>query len=201
MNLNIEIKGRIYQVRPIAPADEALLLEGFDSLSDQARRLRFFAPTPKLSRGQVQYLTSVDQVDHVALGILDEETPVAVGRFIRLDDDSGSADVAITVVDSYQRRGLGFYLLEALATAAISRGVKTLHLDVLAENDSMLGLLERAGAQRVSVEEMIHLTLSSDSVPVPPQAWALLQLLDRAASQRSNQIRQSRHEESLSGVE
>ena len=47
-------------VRPIEPADKALLLEGFERLSEESRYRRFLAPMPELNDATLRYLTEVD---------------------------------------------------------------------------------------------------------------------------------------------
>ncbi|MDH3518005.1 MAG: GNAT family N-acetyltransferase [Acidimicrobiia bacterium] len=180
--LQVDIKGHTYGVRPLLPSDEDLLVAGFESLSDEARRMRFFVPTPRLSKTQLHYLTDVDQENHVAIGVLDGAAPVAVGRLIRLDGDPGSADVAITVVDSHQRHGIGLYLVQALAVLARPRRVDELHFDVLAENEPMLRLLDRLGARRTEEGALVHLVVESGSAPEPPHADELVRLFDMAGS-------------------
>lgn len=182
--VNVEIKGHRYQVRPVVASDEALLLSGFETLSDEARRMRFFVPTPRLSRTQLHYLTDVDQENHVAFGILDGSVPLALGRFIRLEADPRGADIALTVVDSHQRRGLGLFLLEMLAFAALSRDIDTLHFDVLAENEPMCRLLERLGARRTEDGALVHFVLDPSTIPAPPNGSELVRMLDAVASVR-----------------
>ncbi len=202
MELEIEIQARHYRMRPIGPTDDALILAGFEALSEEARRHRFLVATPRLSKSQLHYLTTVDQRDHVAIGLLEAGgTPVAVGRFIRLDDDSDGADVAITVVDSHQRRGLGSFLLGVLAVAAVERGIGLLHFDVLAENAGMLGLLEGVGAQRTSAGSMVHLTVPPGAVPAPAEARRISRIVGLAAWQYAQQSLQPADERRLCGVE
>lgn len=181
-SVEVEFKGERFQVRPVVPADEALLVAGFERLSEETRRMRFFVPTPRLSRSQLHYLTSVDQVNHIAVGVLDGDVPVAVGRCIRLEADPKSADIAITVSDSHHRRGIGLFLVRALAAAAVSRGIEMLHFDVLAENEAMLRLLERVGARRTEQGTLVHLVVEAGAVDPPPDAVALVGLLDALAS-------------------
>ena len=55
------------------------------------------------------------------------------------------AEVALAVIDEFQRRGLGGTLLSILARVAREHGIQTFSLIVLPENDEMLGLLRRMG--------------------------------------------------------
>ncbi len=138
-------------VRPLLYGDRFELATAFLQLSDRSRRLRFFAPPLELDVDDLDYLTNLDYEDHFALGVfaLDEvgQPGVAVGRFIRDPQQRDEAEVAITVVDRFQRRGLGTLLSRRLAHFAIERGVRTFVSYVLWENDDMLDLLRGEGAR------------------------------------------------------
>jgi ribosomal protein S18 acetylase RimI-like enzyme len=159
--------GSQVQIRPVTPDDKPLLLEGFSRLSSRARYLRFLTPAERLSARQLAYLSEVDHHDHVAWGVLDGDNAAAVGRWVRLDEEPSAADVAVTVLDDYQRRGIGRMLIAVLAVSARARGVGVLHFDVLAENEGMLGLLRSLGAIRTGQNGVVHLVLDVHSVPAP----------------------------------
>ncbi|MGF1666578.1 MAG: GNAT family N-acetyltransferase [Acidimicrobiia bacterium] len=159
--------GSIFIVRPVTGDDKHLILTGFDQLSERSRYLRFLSPMPSLSRGQLAYLSELDHRHHVAIGILDGDKPVAIGRFIRFDDDPTTADVAITVIDDYQGRGVGRVIIEVLAMLARHRDIRWMHFDVLAENTGMLALLDRFDAVRTPSGPVVHAVLDADTVPNP----------------------------------
>src|SRR5258708_38701073 len=73
-----------------------------------------------------------------------KERIVGVARY---DRASGTdvAEVAVAVVDEFQRRGLGGALLAILARVAREHGIKSFSLIVLPENQQMLGLLRKMG--------------------------------------------------------
>lgn len=160
--------GSHIQLRPVTPDDKPLIADGFSRLSARARYLRFLAPAERLSQSQLAYLAEVDHHDHVAWGVLDGDSAAAVGRWVRLQDDPAAADVAITVLDEYQRRGIGRLLIGVLAVCARARGVGVLHFDVLAENAQMIGLLQSLGAVPAREGEVIHWVLDVSRVPAPP---------------------------------
>ncbi|MEX0657820.1 MAG: GNAT family N-acetyltransferase [Egibacteraceae bacterium] len=68
---------------------------------------------------------------------------------MRLPDEPAVAEVAVTVADHYQGRGLGTLLLALVARSAIENGIATLRHYVLAENQSMLGVLADLPVTRV----------------------------------------------------
>jgi GNAT superfamily N-acetyltransferase len=175
--------GSIFTVRPVTGDDKHLILTGFDQLSERSRYLRFLSPMPSLSRGQLAYLSELDHRHHVAIGILDGDKPVAIGRFVRFDDDPTTADVALTVIDAYQGRGIGRVVIEVLAMLARHRDIRWMHFDVLAENTGMLALLDRLDAVRTPSGPVVHAVLDADTVPNPVgMSGDLLGLVEEVAA-------------------
>jgi GNAT superfamily N-acetyltransferase len=62
-----------------------------------------------------------------------------------LPDKEGVVDVAVTVGDRWQGRGLGTALLARLIERARDEGHLALHATVLAENRASIAMLRRAG--------------------------------------------------------
>jgi GNAT superfamily N-acetyltransferase len=139
-------------LRPVGPADRELLADGFERLSPESRYRRFFAPLRALPGHVLDYLTSIDHVDHFAWGALVRGDGgawlgVGVSRYVRLPADPEAADAAVTVVDDWQGRGLGRILLDALVLEALENGIIRFEGDVLVENRPMQELLRRTGAR------------------------------------------------------
>lgn len=144
--------GRRILFRPIQPDDKDLLVGGFQRLSPQSRYRRFFRSIDHLSPGQLEYLTEVDGVDHVAWVALlpdarPEEQGAGVARWIRLSDEPEAAEAAVTVVDSLHGMGIGTTLLHLLGRAAVERGVKRFKAWVLGDNLTIQRLLREMGAR------------------------------------------------------
>ncbi len=175
--------GSIFTVRPVTGDDKRLILTGFDQLSERSRYFRFLSPMPSLSRGQLAYLSELDHRHHVAIGILDGDKPVAIGRFVRFDEDPTAADVALTVIDAYQGRGVGRVTIEVLAMLARHRDIRWMHFDVLAENTAMLALLDRLDAVRTPSGPVVHAVLDVETVPIPVgMSGDLLGLVEEVAA-------------------
>ena len=135
------------RIAPITPADRERLRRGFQEASTELRYRRFLTPLSRLTEAQLDYLTDVDFVDHVAWGV--ETVPagagIAIGRWIRLRDAAGAAEVAVSVLDAYQRRGVATALLAVLAQSARERGIQELRAEVLADNEPVARLLDKLG--------------------------------------------------------
>jgi GNAT superfamily N-acetyltransferase len=131
-------------MRPIAPADKALLQSGVGRLSPETAYRRFLTAKPRLSPAELRYLTEVDGRDHIALVVLDDcGDLVAVGRLVRNDERPDTAELAIVVADCWQRRGLG----RTLAAALTGRmdGITRVSGTMLASNRAALGLMRTIG--------------------------------------------------------
>jgi GNAT superfamily N-acetyltransferase len=136
---------------PVTPDDRQRMVDGLKRLSPQSRYLRFFTGLREFTPAQLDYFTHVDQVDHVAWGAQDPNKPgrpgMGLARFARLADRTGTAEFAVTVVDDYQRKGLGSLLLAVLYAAAERRGIDRLTALVLPDNDTMFNWMESLGGQ------------------------------------------------------
>ena len=146
-------------LRPVLPGD-AERFTGNGSFSRETLYRRYQGATP--SRAGLVYLFEVDYVDHfVWVAVAGVDGPaVADARFIRDQDDPGSAEVALTVADAYQGRGIGTLLLDALAVAARVDGVSRFHARVLAENPGARALGDK-----------MHLHWERDEPGVVTTAW------------------------------
>src|SRR5204862_1023274 len=136
--------GARLQIRPILPSDRGKLADTQPGFSRESHYKRFFS-APPLSDKVVQYLVDVDYADHfawVALAADDVDAPgVASARYIRERTAPDTAEVAFSVIDDYQGRGLGTLLAGALAVAATENGVHRFRARVLAENEPMRAIL------------------------------------------------------------
>jgi L-amino acid N-acyltransferase YncA len=68
-------------------------------------------------------------------------------------DEPGQAEVAFTVVDKYQGRGVGAALLRHLAMIARQAGLRELVAYVLADNRAMLKVFEKSGLKYSTTRE------------------------------------------------
>jgi len=120
----IELRdGSLVRLRQGHSSDKELLIRGFARLSPESRYRRFLAATPELTEEMVRYLTQIDHRDHEAIIALEDKTGEGIGvaRYVRSKERPDVAEVAVTVVDDWQGRGLGTLLLEAISARARRR--------------------------------------------------------------------------------
>jgi RimJ/RimL family protein N-acetyltransferase len=143
--------GTAVALRPLGPGDGKMLAAGFDRLSERSRYRRFLSPVPRLTSSMLDFLTSVDGADHRAWGALVDEPagPVGAGvaRWVRSRQDPKVADMAVTVIDDYQGRGLGALLQDVAVIDAFAFGIERFEGVVLAENVASRRMLARGGAK------------------------------------------------------
>jgi GNAT superfamily N-acetyltransferase len=159
--------GRIVYLRAIRPSDRENLRRGFLQLSKASVRDRFFSVKRDLTPAELTYFTEVDFLHHVALiAELQDGTqlrPVGVGRFVRKDDQPDHSEIALTVIDELQGKGIGKVLLNRLIDCARELGVRHLDATVLVQNTRVSGMLRRIGLPLAATTadgiETISLTL------------------------------------------
>lgn len=135
--------GGTAHLRPVRPDDADRLRRFYARLSDETIYFRFFSLVRELSQRDIERFTVVDHHDRVALIATIADEMVGVVRYERLDADT--AEVAFTIEDAHQGRGIGSVFLEHVAAAARERGISRFVADVLPANNKMLHVFEEAG--------------------------------------------------------
>ena len=155
--------GGTVHLRPIRPDDEAGLLGLFTRLSSESVYMRFFSPVQAPTDQQLAHFTHVDYVDRMALVAELGNDIVAVARYDR-PPEAAIAEVAFTVQDDQQGRGLATIMLEHLAAVARTRGIHAFMAETLPDNRRMLGVFRDAGFQVVRdfADGVVHVTFPID---------------------------------------
>ncbi|MGH9009077.1 MAG: GNAT family N-acetyltransferase [Acidimicrobiia bacterium] len=142
------------QIRPVRGDDAQRLIDLHVRCSEQARYFRFHAAKPRLRAAEAEYLAAVDGEARVALAATTfedgEERIVADARFDLVGD--GDAEAALLLQDDVTGRGLGTLLFDRLLERAAGLGVRRVLLDILPENQAMLALARRVGAEPVAFD-------------------------------------------------
>ena len=141
--------GSTVLIRQVRRTDAPLLADGFARLSARSRQMRFLGNKHTLSEAELRYLTEVDHHDHEALGALcpADGRGVGIARYVRDTDDPRAAEIAVTIADDWQGRGLGTELLARLSDRARQAGISRFTATVSADNVAMPRLLWKMGAE------------------------------------------------------
>jgi GNAT superfamily N-acetyltransferase len=172
--------------------DRQAFLRNFEHLSERTRYRRFLAPIKRLTSDEITYFTEVDHRDHEALIAMTEDGEiVGIARYIRFGPGSPEAEVAVTVADQWQGRGVGTALLARLAERGAGVGVKAFRGLCLTANTDMQQLLKELGpgARKSHPEEGI-VEIEAPLPPIGEQRRVLDPAL-RAAARGHNHAKQA----------
>lgn len=167
--------GTRLRLRPIDSSDRAGISAMFAELSPATRYRRFLSPKSELTPHDLSYLADVDQVHHVAIAAVDEITGSIVGvcRCVQSNDKVDVAEVALTVVDGLQGKGIGTALAIRTVELASANGIATLTATTLWDNRPARALL-RSLSFRVhasSCHEIEHVLDLGRGAPEEPVPW------------------------------
>jgi ribosomal protein S18 acetylase RimI-like enzyme len=169
--------GTLALVWELLPSDREALRVGYEQLSDESRFHRFLTGVPHLTPPLLDHLVDdVDGIDHVALVLVAVDAdgvglPVGVARMIRYPDDPSAADLAVTVLDEWQGRGVATALLDELVRrrpAGVTRVVTT----IAADNGAALAMVRRLGRTTVTSTDASGLDITVELDPEPPDRVA-----------------------------
>jgi protein lysine acetyltransferase len=140
--------GTELHLRPVLPGDNERTTNGPVEFSSETLYRRFQTPRNP-TESLLRYLFEVDYVHHFVWVMTDgtDGPVVADARFVRDESDPAVAEVAFIVADAYQGKGIGTFLMGALAIAAAYHGVRRFSAQVLTDNYPMRAILDRFGAE------------------------------------------------------
>jgi acetyl coenzyme A synthetase (ADP forming)-like protein len=141
------------------PDDDKRLLGLFTSLSEESLWMRFFAPTKGAALAAEAHRET--NLDHT-FGLLALSGPEerVVGHAFYAGLDEHRAEVAFTIANDFQGRGLGTILLGQLAEVAEANNIQMFEAEVVAANHAMLHVFRESGFPiEVSAEAgQLHVT-------------------------------------------
>ena len=173
--------GSMATLSPVVPDDLELFEEGLDKLSVESRFTRFGQGIAHLTRAELDYLTDVDQRSHVAWGALIDGEVAGAGRYVATD--RGCSEVALTVIDEYQHRGLGSVLLGALVAVARADGVDELCFEVVPGNVAVERLLNGIDLRPDDSGSLIEGRVRVSDLPESPLAEELVAVMNACRGQ------------------
>ncbi len=140
--------GQSLRIRLVRPDDKKRMEELFNRLSPRSRYLRFQYSKDHMTEEDLRHFTESAPPRRYACvattGEGEKERIVAVGSWDALPDGKG-AEIAFTVEDNIQLRGIGTLLLEQLVKAATAYNITRFEARVLDENTRMLEVFDESG--------------------------------------------------------
>ena len=119
-------------------------------MSAQSRWQRFASAVHELSEAHLNQLTNLDGRDRVAwcavIARSDKSRGIGLARYIRLFDETGTAEFAVTVIDEFQGQGIGMTLLKQLIESAQENDINALRGYIIPSNKGMLEMCKRLKA-------------------------------------------------------
>jgi RimJ/RimL family protein N-acetyltransferase len=139
--------GSRVQIRAQRPTDREAVLAAVRRASAKTLYQRFLGVRREFSEEELHFFLEIDQVSHVVLvaETVEDSGTVIVGggRYVLVEPRR--AEVAFTVIDAYQKRGIGTALMRRLAAIGREAGLTELVAEVLADNTPMMKVFKRSG--------------------------------------------------------
>ena len=143
-------------LRHIAPTDAAREQAFVRGLSPESSYLRFHGTIKELSKKDLKEFTDPDSRNTVALIVLCSgetgEEEIGVARYV-IDPDGVNCEFAIVVADTWQKRGIGTRLMNALIRHLQVSGVKRISGYVLKKNSAMRKFIKQLGFAETNVPD------------------------------------------------
>jgi GNAT superfamily N-acetyltransferase len=144
-------RANLLTARPICEHDYTLLNEMLRRLSTATWYKRFLMPVPVISEELAQreaerLVLESNRLRTVLLAttwVQGCEQAVAIAELVRENGVASIAEMALVVVDSYQREGIGSALAIQLVKLAIQYEVTTLRIVTLAHNEAVRRLVRK----------------------------------------------------------
>jgi acetyltransferase len=128
-------------LRPVKPTDVKLTMDFYKKLSDRTKYLRFFTPKREAREDRVEKFTSVDYETSMVMVAVHDDVMVGAARF-DWDEREKVLELAETVRDDWQGKGLGTILFKKIVEIAREKGHRTMTAIILDENKKALSILQ-----------------------------------------------------------
>jgi len=151
--------GSTVHIRMMRPGDEQGLLALFESLSEESRWFRFYSPvTGSALAAEAHREANLDRTFGLIALSGTEDRVVGHAFYAVLDQDR--AEVAFTIANDFQRRGLATILLGQLAEVAAANGIQIFEAEVVASNHAMLHVFRESGfpIEVSAIASQLHVT-------------------------------------------
>lgn len=159
----LDINGEKILIRPSKPVDERRIQEHYYSLPKEDVLTRFFCQKTIFGRTEMESRSHVDYVNDITLVAVVGEfgfgKVVAVAESMKLKG-SNISEVAFSVSEEYQGKGLGTFFIKKLAAVARESGIAGLTAYTFPSNKAMIALFKTLPYKVKTVYEDGDLVLS-----------------------------------------
>jgi GNAT superfamily N-acetyltransferase len=163
-HVHLIVAGESVTVRPICADDTLMEGEFVRNLSLETKHYRFLCGVKELSPAELKGLCNVDGRSSMAFVATVQkdghETEIGVSRYVSSSKED-VREMAVTIADEWQHKGLGSLLVNHLTTYAKSHGVKQLYSMDLADNSAMRELARELGMSASRDPEDTHQVIYS----------------------------------------
>ncbi len=155
--------GATISVRAVGAGDKERVRDHFARLSAESLYYRFLGARGALTDEELEHFTTMDRGHAALVATLggNEDPIVGFAQYVRVEEP-WRAQIACSVLDEHQGRGIGSFLLDLLSKVATINGIGEFEGDALADNHRVLRMLAKSGRQvRQSNEAgVVHIYIS-----------------------------------------
>jgi acetyltransferase len=154
-------------IRNVLAGDAAILMSFVRGLSFGARYFRFGHGDIEFSAEDMLRVCTPDpnECEHLLILKITDKSPVVIasGRIV-FPRAGTTCEVALAVIDAWQKRGIGASLLNALFGLARDRGLREMHGRILASNRRMIKFMRDHGFKIADSDEGPAVKIASISL-------------------------------------
>lgn len=137
----------LIMIRPIRQDDAEIIKEFSCHLSSELKHLNYMENFKELPEKMMTRLTQVDYKKSMTLIATPVENgkEIVIGMVHYITEDGENCEFDMIVADSWQNKGIGTVLTEALIKSAKDNGIKTIKIVILASNIGGMMLAKHFG--------------------------------------------------------
>jgi len=141
----LKINGENITIRPSKPVDERRIQEHYYNLPKEDVLSRFFCQKTIFARAEMETRSQTDYVNNITLVAVVGEfgfgRVIGIGESMKLHDQN-IAEVAFSISEDYQGKGLGSFFIKKLAAVARENGIAGLMAYTFPSNKAMINLFK-----------------------------------------------------------
>jgi len=147
------------ELRPWQHGDEQLLAAARPDLSPASLTSRFFVGVRELPVKYLRYVAQAPRERWDAQVATHRDRLLGWAEFARPVPSADEADLAVLVIDAWQRRGVATALFHTMLPRAVAAGVRVVHADIEPRNTAaraMIGRMFGSGLTAQFQDGLLH---------------------------------------------